>query len=125
MFDVFDGTAPVVERLSIDEAFLDVRGLGDRRGARRGRGRAAARVREDVGLPITVGVARTRVLAKVASGVAKPDGLLVVPPDGERAFLDPLAVERLWGVGPATARRCAARGSPGSASSRASARRRS
>ena len=61
-------------------------------------------VRERVGLPITVGVARTKFLAKVASGVAKPDGLLVVPPDGELAFLHPLPVERLWGVGPVTAR---------------------
>jgi DNA polymerase-4 len=60
-------------------------------------------VREEVGLPITVGVARTKFLAKVASGVAKPDGLLVVPPDGELAFLHPLPVERLWGVGEATA----------------------
>jgi DNA polymerase-4 len=60
-------------------------------------------VREEVGLPITVGVARTKFLAKVASGVAKPDGLLVVPPDRELAFLHPLPVERLWGVGPVTA----------------------
>ena len=60
-------------------------------------------VLEQVGLPITVGVARTKFLAKVASGVAKPDGLLVVPPDGELAFLHPLPVERLWGVGPVTA----------------------
>src|SRR5205823_1279835 len=61
------------------------------------------RVRDDVGLPITVGIARTKFLAKVASGVAKPDGLLVVPPDDELAFLHPLPVERLWGVGPVTA----------------------
>jgi len=67
-------------------------------------------VRERVGLPITVGVARTKFLAKVASGVAKPDGLLVVPPDGELAFLHPLPVERLWGVGPATARKLHERG---------------
>ena len=60
-------------------------------------------MRERVGLPITVGVARTKFLAKVASAVAKPDGLLVVPPDGELAFLHPLPVERLWGVGPVTA----------------------
>jgi DNA polymerase-4 len=59
-------------------------------------------VRERVGLPITVGVARTKFLAKVASGVAKPDGLLVVPPDGELEFLHPLPVERLWGVGKVT-----------------------
>ena len=111
VFDVFDRTAPVVERLSIDEAFLDVRGLGEIAGAPAEVAAALRRaVREDVGLPITVGVARTRVLAKVASGVAKPDGLLVVPPGGERAFLDPLAVECLWGVGPATARRLHALG---------------
>ena len=67
-------------------------------------------VLERVGLPITVGVARTKFLAKVASGVAKPDGLLVVPPQGELAFLHPLPVERLWGVGPATARKLQARG---------------
>ena len=67
-------------------------------------------VRERVGLPITVGVARTKFLAKVASGVAKPDGLLVVPPEGELAFLHPLPVERLWGVGPKTATRLHDRG---------------
>jgi DNA polymerase-4 len=67
-------------------------------------------VRERVGLPITVGVARTKFLAKVASGVAKPDGLLVVPPDGELAFLHPLPVERLWGVGEVTARKLRERG---------------
>jgi len=104
VFRVFDDTTPLVEGLSIDEAFLDVDGL------RRVAGTAteiAARLRrevlERVGLPITVGVARTKFLAKVASGVAKPDGLLVVPPGGELAFLHPLAVERLWGVGPVTA----------------------
>ena len=60
-------------------------------------------VPERVGLPITVGVARTKFLAKVASGVAKPDGLLLVPPDRELEFLHPLPVERLWGVGRVTA----------------------
>ena len=69
-----------------------------------------ARSLADVGLAITVGVARTKFLAKVASGVAKPDGLLVVEPDGELAFLHPLPVERLWGVGPATAEKLHARG---------------
>ena len=67
-------------------------------------------VREQVGLPITVGVARTKFLAKVASGVAKPDGLLVVPPDAELDFLHPLPVERLWGVGPVTAAKLRDRG---------------
>ena len=93
-------TTPLVEGLSIDEAFLDVGGLRRSR-ARRPRSRCGcgADVAEQVGLPITVGVARTKFLAKVASGVAKPDGLLVVPPEGELAFLHPLPVERLWGVG--------------------------
>ncbi len=103
LFDVFHDTTPFVEGLSIDEAFLDVGGL------RRISGTApeiAARLRRDVldrvGLPVTVGVARTKFLAKVASGVAKPDGLLVVPVVGELGFLHPLAVEALWGVGPIT-----------------------
>jgi DNA polymerase-4 len=104
VFEVFEDTTPLVEGLSIDEAFLDVGGL------RRVSGtpteiavRLRNEVRRRVGLPITVGVARTKFLAKVASGVAKPDGLLVVPPDRELAFLHPLRVERLWGVGPKTA----------------------
>jgi DNA polymerase IV len=104
VYRVFDDTTPLVEGLSIDEAFLDVRGM------RRIAGtpteiavRLREKVRERVGLPITVGVARTKFLAKVASGVAKPDGLLVVPPEGELAFLHPLPIERLWGVGPVTA----------------------
>src|SRR3989454_5175807 len=106
LFRVFDDTTPLVEGLSIDEAFLDVRGLERISGTPT---EIAARLRRDVrervGLPITVGVARTKFLAKVASGVAKPDGLLVVPPDRELNFLHPLPVERLWGVGPATARK--------------------
>jgi DNA polymerase IV len=111
VFRIFEDTAPVVEALSIDEAFLDVRGMEHFAGtpveiARRLR----RRVREEVGLPITVGVARTKFLAKVASAVGKPDGLLVVPPDGELDFLHPLPVERLWGVGPATAERLHAAG---------------
>src|SRR6266508_3963335 len=111
VFEVFNGTTPLVEGLSIDEAFLDVGGL------RRLEGSAtdiAVRLRravlERVGLPITVGVARTKFLAKVASGVAKPDGLLVVPPDDELDFLHPLPVERLWGVGHVTARKLHERG---------------
>jgi DNA polymerase IV len=104
VYRVFEDTTPLVEGLSIDEAFLDVRGLRRLSGAPTEiAARLRRRVREQVGLPITVGVARTKFLAKVASGVAKPDGLLVVPPDGELAFLHPLPVERLWGVGPATA----------------------
>jgi DNA polymerase-4 len=106
MFAVFDDTSPVVEGLSIDEAFIDVRGMERIAGTPAQIAvRLRAAVRERVGLPVTVGVARTKFLAKVASGVAKPDGLLVVPPDRELAFLHPLPVECVWGVGPATARR--------------------
>jgi DNA polymerase-4 len=111
VFDVFRDTTPLVEGVSIDEAFLDVGGL------RRIAGSAeeiAVRLRRDVrdrvGLNITVGIARTKFLAKVASGVAKPDGLLLVPPDGELAFLHPLPVRRLWGVGAVTAEKLHARG---------------
>jgi DNA polymerase-4 len=104
VFKVFEDTAPLVEALSIDEAFLDVRGLGHISGSPAViAARLRRRVLKEVGLPITVGVARTKFLAKVASGVAKPDGLLVVPPEGELAFLHPLRVERLWGVGAVTA----------------------
>jgi DNA polymerase IV len=104
VFEVFEDTTPLVEGLSIDEAFLDVGGLGRVSGTPAEIAvRLRSEVRERVGLPITVGVARTKFLAKVASGVAKPDGLLVVPPDAELAFLHPLPVERLWGVGPVTA----------------------
>ena len=104
VFEVFRNTTPLVEGLSIDEAFLDVGGL--RRIAGTPERIAAvlrADVAEQVGLPITVGVARTKFLAKVASRVAKPDGLLVVEPARELAFLHPLRVEMLWGVGPKTA----------------------
>jgi DNA polymerase IV len=111
MFEVFDNTTPLVEGLSIDEAFLDVRGLGRISGQPRDIAvRLKREVRERVGLPITVGIARTKFLAKVASGVAKPDGLLLVPPDGELAFLHPLPVERLWGVGRVTAEKLHGRG---------------
>jgi DNA polymerase-4 len=104
VYAVFEDMTPSVEGLSIDEAFLNVRGMKRIAGTpTQIAARLRRRVREEVGLPITVGVARTKFLAKVASGVAKPDGLLVVPPDGELAFLHPLPVERLWGVGPVTA----------------------
>jgi DNA polymerase-4 len=111
LFRVFEDATPLVEGLSIDEAFLDVRVLRRLSGTP---AEIAVRLRRDVlervGLPITVGVARTKFLAKVASGVAKPDGLLVVPPDRELAFLHPLPVERLWGVGPVTANKLRDRG---------------
>src|SRR5438045_2350681 len=111
VYEVFEDTTPLVEGLSIDEAFLDVRGMRRLSGTPvEIAGRLRREVRRRVGLPITVGVARTKFLAKVASGVAKPDGLLVVPPDGELAFLHPLPVERLWGVGSVTARKLHERG---------------
>ncbi|CQD02401.1 DNA polymerase IV [Mycobacterium lentiflavum] len=104
VFEVFRDVTPVVEPLSVDEAFLDVGGL------RRVSGtpveiaeRLRIDVRDRVGLPITVGIARTKFLAKVASQEAKPDGLLLVAPDRELAFLRPLPVRRLWGVGAVTA----------------------
>ena len=111
VFEVFDRTTPLVEGLSIDEAFLDVRGLERISGSPREIGARLRRdVRERVGLPITVGIASTKFLAKVASGVAKPDGLLAVAPGGELDFLHPLPVERLWGVGPITAGKLRERG---------------
>ncbi|HVH20953.1 MAG TPA: DNA polymerase IV, partial [Pseudonocardia sp.] len=104
VFEVFRHTTPLVEGLSIDEAFLEVGGLWRIDGPPVDiAARLRSSVAERVGLPITVGVARTKFLAKVASGVAKPDGLLLVPPDQELAFLHPLPIERLWGVGRKTA----------------------
>jgi DNA polymerase IV len=106
VFAIFEQTSPVVEALSIDEAFLDVRGLEHILGTpTQIAARLRAEVRDQVGLPITVGLACTKFLAKVASGVAKPDGLLVIPAGGELAFLHPLPVERLWGVGRVTSAR--------------------
>ena len=110
-FEVFEQTTPLVEGLSIDEAFLDVGGLRRVSGTPVEIGvRLRRDILERVGLPITVGIARTKFLATVASGVAKPDGLLLVPPDGELAFLHPLPVERLWGVGRVTATKLYDRG---------------
>ncbi|WP_181697255.1 DNA polymerase IV [Nocardia sp. GTS18] len=104
VFAIFHDTTPIVEGISIDEAFLDVGGLRRISGepvdiARRLR----ERIRTEVGLPISVGIARNKFLAKVASAVAKPDGLRLVEPGGELDFLHPLPVERLWGVGKVTA----------------------
>ncbi len=104
VFAVFNDTSPLVEGISVDEAFIDVGGLVRIAGspvdiAKKLR----ADVKDRVGLNITVGVARTKFLAKVASAVGKPNGLLLVPPDRELEFLHPLPVERLWGVGTITA----------------------
>jgi DNA polymerase-4 len=111
VFRVFEDASPAVEGLSIDEAFLDVRGMERSVGSPL---EIAVRLREtvrtEVGLPITVGIARTKFLAKVASAVAKPDGLLLVPPGDELGFLHPLPVEALWGVGPVTSRKLRERG---------------
>jgi DNA polymerase-4 len=108
VFEICRRFTPLVEQISIDEAFLDVAG------AKRLFGPAdaiAARLRRDVktetGLVVSVGAARTKFLAKVASRVAKPDGLVVVPPDGELPFLHALPVGHIWGVGPVTERKLA------------------
>ena len=111
VFEVFRDTSPLVEPISVDEAFIDVGGLRRISGSPV---EIAARLRSDVrsrvGLPITVGIARTKFLAKVASQEAKPDGLLLVPPAHELAFLHPLPVRRLWGVGAVTADKLRAHG---------------
>ena len=102
---------PLVERISIDEAFADVAGCTQLFGPPEAiAGSIRRRVRDELGLPISVGVARTKHLAKIASQVAKPDGLVVVDPDNELAFLHSLPVELMWGVGPATRARLAERG---------------
>ena len=103
---VFHDFTPRVERVSIDEAFLDVAGAVHLFGAPTEIAAAIRRrVRDEIGLPLSVGVARTKHLAKVASQVAKPDGLVAVDPDDERDFLDPLPIGLIWGVGPTTERR--------------------
>ncbi|NED63389.1 DNA polymerase IV, partial [Streptomyces sp. SID10244] len=103
VFEIFHDTTPVVEGISVDEAFLDVGGLRRVSGSPVEIGqRLRARVATEVGLPITVGIARTKFLSKVASAVGKPDGLLEVAPGTELAFLHPLPVRRLWGVGAIT-----------------------
>ncbi|MBL8932697.1 MAG: DNA polymerase IV [Kineosporiaceae bacterium] len=108
---VMSDFTPAVERISIDEAFLDVSGSVHLFGPPTAIAtQLRDRVRDEVGLPISVGVARTKHLAKIASQVAKPDGLVVVDPDAERTFLDPLPVELMWGVGPVTQRKLAAEG---------------
>ena len=111
VFGIFADTTPLVEGISIDEAFLEVGGLAKVSGTPLEIAiRLRARVLAEAGLVITVGVARTKFLAKVASGVAKPDGLLLVPPGSELEFLHPLPVERLWGVGRVTADKLRQRG---------------
>ncbi len=102
---------PLVQRISIDEAFLDVTGSVHLFGAAEVIGASIrSRVRDEIGLPISVGAARTKHLAKIASQVAKPDGLVVVQPELEREFLHPLPVGLMWGIGPVTRQRLADRG---------------
>jgi DNA polymerase IV len=108
---VFADFTPQVERVSIDEAFLDVAGAVHLFGAPPAiAATIRERVRAEIGLALSIGVAGTKHLAKIASQVAKPDGLVVVDPGRERAFLDPLPVELLWGVGPASHARLGAAG---------------
>ena len=103
---VFHDFTPRVERVSIDEAFLDVAGAVHLFGTPADIAVAIRRrVRDEIGLPLSVGVARTKHLAKVASQVAKPDGVVAVAPANESDFLDPLPVGLIWGVGPSTERR--------------------
>ncbi|MFC4555803.1 DNA polymerase IV [Georgenia faecalis] len=111
VMDILGTVTPAVQRISIDEAFLDVAGSTHLFGPpEQIATRLRERVRAEVGLPISVGAARTKHLAKIASQVAKPDGLVVVHAADERAFLDPLPVGLMWGVGPVTERRLAERG---------------
>lgn len=108
---VLEDFTPLVQRISIDEAFCDVRGSVHLFGPPSMIARMIReRVRDELGLPISVGAARTKHLAKIASQVAKPDGLVVVDPTREREFLDPLPVSLVWGVGPVTQRRLGERG---------------
>jgi DNA polymerase-4 len=111
LYALFEDTTPLVEGLSIDEAFLDVRGMERIAGSPVEIGvRLRRAARERVGLPLTVGIARTKFLAKVASAVSKPDGLLAVPPERELRFLHPLPVQAVWGIGPTTAAKLHRRG---------------
>lgn len=108
VMQILEDVTPLVERISIDEAFLDVSGATHLFGPPDVIGATIRqRVRREVGLPISVGAARTKHLAKIASQVAKPDGLVVVAPGTEREFLDPLPVSLIWGVGPVNEQRLA------------------
>jgi DNA polymerase-4 len=105
---VLSDFTPSIERISIDEAFADVAGCTHLFGSPAEIARTVrARVRAEIGLPVSIGVARTKHLAKIASQVAKPDGLVVVDPGTELEFLHELPVALMWGVGPATEARLA------------------
>jgi len=101
IFEIFRSFSPRVEGLSLDEAFLDLTGSERLLGPARGVGeRLRAAVRNETSLPISVGIGPIKMVAKIASGAAKPDGLLEVGPDDVRSFLDPLPARKIWGVGP-------------------------
>ncbi len=104
----FHAETPIVEQISIDEAFLDL--TGDPRRGGEIAAQLKARIRSEVGLPSSFGVARNKLVAKIATNVGKPDGLIVVPPGSEAAFLAPLPLAALWGVGPKTQARLEALG---------------
>jgi DNA polymerase-4 len=111
VMDILHDVTPAVERISIDEAFLDVSGSVHLFGPPAVIGTLIrTRVKDEIGLAISVGAARTKHLAKVASQVAKPNGLVVVEPDSERQFLEPLPVGLMWGVGPVAQQRLAEQG---------------
>ena len=111
VIDVLRDFTPFVERISIDEAFLEVAGAVHLFGSPSEIGAdIRRRVRSEIGLGLSIGVARTKHLAKVASQAAKPDGLIVVDPDRETEFLNPLPVDLMWGVGPVTRARLAGAG---------------
>ena len=111
IFDIYREVTPLVEPLSLDEAYLDVTtNSWDEPLATTVAKRLKERIREDTGLTASAGVAPNKFLAKIASGWKKPDGLTVIPPDRVEPFLQRLPVDALWGVGPVTAGRLRARG---------------
>jgi len=111
VFEIFRAFSPSVEGLSLDEAFLDLTGSERLLGPARQVGeRLRARVREELSLPISVGIGPVKMVAKIASGVAKPDGLREVKPEEVRDFLDPLPVRAIWGVGAVAEERLVAAG---------------
>ena len=108
---ILDDFTPLVERISIDEAFADVAGTSHLFGSPEDIARTVrARVKKELGLPISIGIARTKHLAKIGSQVAKPDGLCVIDPERELEFLHNLSVDLMWGVGPVTSQKLAQEG---------------
>jgi DNA polymerase-4 len=106
IFEIFDAFSPRVEGLSLDEAFLDLTGTRRLLGTpREVATRLRRRVREETGLAVSVGIGPVKMVAKIASAAAKPDGMLEVPADAVRAFLAPLSLRAIWGVGPVGAER--------------------